>query len=215
MLTLPVELVEEIIDFVAESHPEWLPSCALVSHQWGPRATYHLYRIFRTLTITTSVELHVFANIVKKHLGLAAFATSLVVSPDPDFDSDLAYIPFHHLASVVLPNVRRLTLGENLRWGEYPLVYRKSIAGFFSEVAALDLSCQFSSISELFRLIRSFKNIKDIRLIYPHHDPPQWMFYRAYNPRREGALSRETFNIQNLELPVGLIIVDEGCPVSP
>ena len=207
MHPLPVELIEDIIDvdFVAESCPESLPDCLLVSRRWVPRSTHHLSRIFRTPTITTVSELEAFTDIVKKHPPLALLATSLEVAPGPGLASAASsFMPFHHLSNDVLPNVHHLILGENLRWGDHPLAYRKIMAGFFDGVTILDLSCHFSSVSDLFLAIRLFKNVKDVRLVYPHDVPPRWMFYGIHmsTPRRNGAFFRETFKLQNLELSV-------------
>ncbi|KAI1787545.1 hypothetical protein LXA43DRAFT_705086 [Ganoderma leucocontextum] len=205
MPPLPVELIEEIIDIVAECYPESLPDCALVSHEWNPRSTHHLYRIFRTPTVTTYGGLHAFMDIVKKHPRLATFATSLEVAPDPELNLPYAsYVPFHHLSSNLLPNVRRLVLGETLRWRDYPLLYRNGTFGFaFYRVTTLDLSCQFTSISDLSRAIRSFRNVEEVRIIYPHDEPPQWMFSdQTHTSLRRGLFSRETHKLQNLEISV-------------
>ncbi|KAI1786729.1 caspase domain-containing protein [Ganoderma leucocontextum] len=208
MPPLPMELVEEIIDIVAERCPESLPDCALVSQRWNPRSTYHLYRIFRTPRITSLGTLNTFSDIVERHPRVAKIATSLEIAPN--FELDLAYasyIPFHRLSSRILPNVLRMVLGENLRWGDYPLVYRKgTIAGFFDGVIALDLSCHFTSVSNLFRVIRSFRNVKDVRLLYSHHDPPRWIFYQTHNPRpRHDAFSLKAFRLEHLELSLTIL----------
>ena len=199
---LPLELIETIVDIVAECCPESLLDCVLVSHQWNPRSTYHVHRIFRTPTITAIGTLHAFTNVVTKYPRLAALAISLEVAPDPEFSSASTFIPFHHLSSRVLPNVRHLVLGETLRWSDYPLLYRKAIAGFFSSVIALDLSCHFNSVSDLFRTVRSFKNVKDVRLVYPYHVPPRWIVDQTRIPPRHGASIREMFQLCNLELSV-------------
>ena len=202
MPPLPPELIEVTIDTVAECCPESLLDCALVSHQWTPRSTYHVHRIFRTPRITTFSTLHAFSSIVTKHPRLGALASSLEVAPDPEFGSASTFIPIHYLSSRVLPNVRHLVLGETLRWGDYPLVYRKAIGGFFSAVVTLALSCHFNSVLDLFRAIRSFKNARDVRLVYPHQVPPRWMFDHTHLPRRHHASIREMSQLRNLELSV-------------
>ena len=204
MPPLPLELIEEIVDIVAECSPESLTDCALVSRSWTPRSKYHIDRIFRTPTVSTFNALHTFLAIVQKHPRLAALATSLVVVPVPALKSGSgSYVPFHHLASHVLPNVRHLVLEETLRWSDYPLLYREGTVGFsFCSVIALDISCHFNSIWDLFSVIQSFRNVQDVRLIYPHHTPPPWMVREQIHPPQRKPFSRRTFKLQNLELPV-------------
>ena len=204
MPPLPAELVDAIIDIVAEFSPQWLPSCAFVSREWSPRSIHHLNRIFRAPTITSFDALLDFTDVVKRHPRLAALATSLAVTPDLTSNSAWAsYVPFHHLSSRLLPNVRHLLLGRTLRWADYPPLYRSTgtVASLFSEVTVIELSCCFDSISDLFRTIRSFKNVKDVRLTYPHHSPPQWIFSDQVHPAPgRSALPRRSLKIQNLEM---------------
>ncbi|PIL23431.1 hypothetical protein GSI_14742 [Ganoderma sinense ZZ0214-1] len=165
MLPLPVELVDAIIDIVAELFPEWLLSCALVSREWKPRSMHHLDRIFRAPIITTFDAPQAFMDIVKRHPRLAALATSLEVAPDLASNSAWAsYIPFHHLSSRLLPNVRRLVLGKALRWADYPPFYRTVGTGafLFTGVTTIDLSCHFDSVPDLFRALMILKPILDV-----------------------------------------------------
>lgn len=188
---------------VAKCHPESLVDCAIVARQWNPRSTYHLYRAPK---ITTLGTLHAFSDTAEKHRHLASMAVSLSISPDLRLNSASgSYIPFHRLSSSVLPNVRRLALSKDLRWRDYPLIYHKSIAGFFNELSALELSCHFSSVSELFRFMRSFKNVQVIRLHYSGQDPypPTWMLSpTAIPPLRHKDLLKNPVRLQNLELSV-------------
>lgn len=205
MPPLPSELTDEVIDRIAERSPEWLPSCALVSHTWKTRSIYHIRRIFRTPTVMTFDSLHAFMDIIRKHPRLAALATTLNVVPDPD-SASTSYVPFHHLSSRVLPNVRHLVLGETLRWDEYPLLYRKgTVACFFHGVTTLDISSCFGSVSDLVSTIRSFRNVRAVRLVYPHHTFPRWMFNKRRIPFRHGASRRETFKLHSLELSVSIV----------
>lgn len=202
---LPIEIIEEIVDIVAVCHPESLADCALVSFQWHARSIYHLYRIFRTPTITTFGALHAFAGIVQKQPRLASIAVSLRISPDLKLNSTFgSYIPFHHLSSSVLPNIHQLFLGDTLRWSDYPLLYCNGTVGFsFPGVTELDLSCHFNSVSDLVQAMRSFRNVTKVRLRYSHHYPPSWMFPHngISRPRRVGPFPKP-FKLQNLELPV-------------
>ena len=205
MPTLPTEVVDDIIDIVAEYSPEWLPTCALVSREWLPRSLHHINHIFRTPTITPFDALHTFVDVIKRYPHLAGLATSIEVAPDPSSKSAsvASYVPFHHLSSHLLPNVHRLALGAALRWADYPPLYHKgTIAFFFSKVTALDLSCPFDSVQHLLRVIRWFRNVKDVRLIYPRHTPPGWVFSsQTHISSRPGALLKPTFKLQNLEMP--------------
>ena len=174
------------------------------SHGWTLRSIYHLSRIFRTPTTTTVDELHAFADIVKNHPRLAALATSLVVAPNPAA-SHSSYIPFRQLPSRVLPNVRHLVLGNTSRWADYPslpLVYCTITASkSFDGVIAMDLSCHFSSTSDIFRVVRSFKNVKDVRLIYPNRVPASWINRQPHIlPGPRGNTS--PFKLQSLGLSV-------------
>ncbi len=216
MPTLPVELIDQIIDIVAQCSPESLTNCAFISRHWNPRSTYHLKRIFRTPTVSTFDALHAFLGIVQKHPRLAALATSLEVLPVPDVKlASASYVPFLHLASHMLRNVRRLILGETLHWSDYPLLYRTGTVGFsFHRVISLDLSCHFSSTSDLFYAIQSFRNVEYVRLIY--HHPPPWMSDQTHgNAVKRRWFSRETFKIQNLQLSVSGRSIDHHGYRSP
>ncbi|PIL23424.1 hypothetical protein GSI_14735 [Ganoderma sinense ZZ0214-1] len=200
MSHLPVELIEEIIDIVAECYPQSLPACSLVSRQWNPRSKYLIHRTFRRPTLSTFDALLAFVDIVKVHPRLAALAETLQVAPNLKLNTDYASsVPFHHLSSRILPHVHRLVLKETLRWNDSPPLYSKGTFGSsFSNVNAIELSCQFGSAEDLHRAVRSFKNVKEVRLSYPHHALPQWMFGHT-RPFR-GA-----FKLQDLELPASII----------
>ena len=216
MPPLPVELIEMIIDIVAQCSPESLISCALISRRWTPRSTHHVNRIFRKPVVSTFDEPQALLAIVRGHPHLASLATSLEVVPVAELNSmHASYVPFHHLASHVLPNARRLILGETLRWSDYPLLYNNGTVGFcFHSVVTLDISCHFNSIGDLFSAIQSFRNIQDVRLVYPRHIPPQWMFPdQMHNiPLSPKPFCRKTFKLQNLQLSVsGRPIIGEEC----
>lgn len=215
MPQLPVDLIEDIIDIVAECYPQSLPDCAQVSSEWNPRSTYHLYRTYRTPTVTTFSALHAFRDVVKKYPRLAALATSLKVAPDLQHNSPYAsYVPFHHLSSSVLSNIRCLVLGDTLRWNVYPPLYRHgTFALLFYSVTTLDISCHFGSISDLFRVVRSFRKVEKVRMVYPHHDPPQWMFSdQVDTPVKCSPILRQTFKLSSLEISVGIIHERCGIP---
>ncbi|TBU28842.1 hypothetical protein BD311DRAFT_310972 [Dichomitus squalens] len=116
MPRLPRDIVYEVIDWVAITSPDSLLDCALVSRQWRPRAIYHLARIYRH-RISTSDALYVYLQRIKLYPCLGRLATTLEIAPDLEANGLTAsYIPFHHLSSSRLCNLRRLTLGGTLRW---------------------------------------------------------------------------------------------------
>ena len=170
---LPIELLYRIIDLVAEHDPDTLPSCTLVSRQWNLRSAYHLQRLkktFRHVKITTIPELHEMFDIAKDNAGVCQLPTSLEVSPlaDPSRAFSSSYIPFLQLSSRALPNVTRLVLGEFLQWAHYPRLYNNGAVGSpFHAVVALDLYCRFKSAQDLFRVVRSFKSLEEVRLLHP------------------------------------------------
>ena len=168
---LPIELIHQIIDLVAQHDPDSLPGCALVSRCWNSRATYHLGRHAmkpcRHARITTILELHMFLDVVKKDGYLAQYPKSLNISPDPEA-SFTSYIPFLDLSSRILPNVNRLILGEGVRWTDYPPRYNNGAVGSpFHSVTILDLNCCFKSPQSLFCAVRSFRNLEEVRLLHP------------------------------------------------
>ena len=189
---LPTELIHQIIDLVAQHHPDSLPGCALVSRRWNPRATYHLgghaMKPCRHIRITAIPELHAFLDIAKKDSYLAQYPKSLNISPDPDVSST-SYIPFLDLSSRILPNVNRLILGEGLRWIDYPPLYNNGVVGSpFHSVTILDLHCRFKSPQSFFRAVRSFRNLEEVRLLHPDPFFPN----STYSSRSEHA-SRYAF----------------------
>ncbi|KAM5544507.1 hypothetical protein V8D89_002167 [Ganoderma adspersum] len=208
---LPIELLNRFIDLVAEQDPDSLPSCALVSRQWNLRSTYHLQRLkktFRHVKITTIPELHEVFDIAKENAGVCQWPTSLEVSPDPGASSS-SYIPFLQLPSRTLPNVTRLVWGETLRWTHYPRLYNNGAVGSsFHAVVALDLHCRFKSPQHLFRAVRSFKNLEEVRLLHPDPFPlpvPQIQVQAAQNPGAHAIASLSSDSEVKLQKPLRLL----------
>ena len=169
---LPIELIQNIIGFIAQHGSSSLYSCTFVSRRWRVCASYHLQRLtkpYHHVQITAISTLHAVVDVIKKDSYLAQYPKSLNISPDPEALST-SYIPFLDLSSRSLPNVNRLILGEGLRWTDYPPLYNNGTVGSpFHSVTILDLYCRFKSPQSLFRAVRSFRNLEEVRL---HHPDP-------------------------------------------
>ena len=208
MSSLPVELVYEVIDLVAEHYPEALPSCSLVCRYWNSRSTYHLETAFRHPRISTTTELYAFFDKVNNHPRIMAWPTSIEISPRPEVSSSTSYIPFLLLSSRALPNVSYLIWGEGLRWTHYPSLYNNGAVGSsFHSIVALDLYCRFKSAQDLFRAVRSFRNLEGIRLFHP--DP----FLRVQPIATSQSMPHGVFASSPVKLRKPLRLLE--VPVSP
>lgn len=207
---LPIELLDEIIDLVVEHNRDSLSRCALVSRRWNSRATYHLQRLVtkpcRHAQITATPELHAFLDAIKKDAYLAQYTRSLSISPNLEASPSTSYIPFIHLSSRTLPNIGRLVLGEGLRWSHYPQLYNNGAVGSsFHSVGSLDLCCQFRSTHDLFRAVRSFRNLRQVRLLHPDPFPPAAVQIAARRGAHALGPIRLRRPLRSLEVPVSLI----------
>ena len=201
MRRLPVELIERIIDCLAEIFPESLLDCALVSRDWNPRSAYWLEKIYRHPIIASHAELHAFLDIIKKHPILAGLATTLEIAPET---TNASYIPFHHLSSR-LPNLRRLIFGVNFRWRCFPVLYsRGTVGSLFRQVAALELCCPFDSVADLFRIVRSFRCLSALRLFrLPITSAPlEFVDDKTHTIARSLFQGRHYGPLHSLEVPV-------------
>ena len=166
-----------IVNFIAEVYPTLLLSCALISHNWYSYSEWYLQglkrRFYRHMELTTRrglLEIFDVASL-KENASVCQWTTSLEVCPYPEMSS--SYIPFLQLSSRVLPSVSRLVWGETVQWTDYPPLYNNGAVGSsFHAVVALDIHCPFMSARALFRAVRSFKNLEQVRLLHPHPFPP-------------------------------------------
>ena len=172
---LPVELIHNIMDLVAQHGSSSLRCCALVSRGWRSCAKYHLEKLtkpYHHVQITAIPKLYAVVDVIKNDGYLAQLPRSLDISPNPEASST-SYIPFLDLSSCALPNVNRLILGEGLRWADYPPLYNNGVVGSpFYSVTILDLYCRFKSPQSLFLAIRSFRNLEEVHLLHPDPCPP-------------------------------------------
>ena len=166
-----------IVDFIAAVYPTLLPICALISRHWYWHSVWHLQRLkrrfHRHMELTTRRGLLEIFDItsLKENAPICQWTTSLEICPYPEMSS--SYIPFLQLSSRVLPSVSRLVWGETVQWTDYPPLYTNGAVGSsFHAVVALDIHCPFMSARALFRTVRSFKNLEQVRLLHPHSFPP-------------------------------------------
>ena len=177
-LSLPVEIAERIIDFVAGTEapvsniiwssgvPDTLAACSRTCRDWRPRAQAHLFRVV-SLTCAQHGDCNVrnFLSLLAKHLALGPFIRTCTAydTPSPPAKSpSLHNAPFQLLRT--LPKLEHLQFSTGAFYPPPGVAFDACMRRSSSIVKLWIQEVAFYSVNDLRRMISACRNVKELQL---------------------------------------------------
>ncbi|KAI0795688.1 hypothetical protein C8Q75DRAFT_803553 [Abortiporus biennis] len=185
---LPQELIDEIIDNIAQEHSRTLRACSLVARSWLPRASYHIHK---NIVVGTS-KVSYFApryrdpnlRFYLEYPHLVGHARSLHVIHTTD---QLGFLPF------CFPRLEKLSF-TLITWNRITPAARTFVLSHVSSVTALHLfNVGFTSFKDFAILISSFPRLSELIIDYMD-------ILQAHSPADDDQLPQITLRLDELDI---------------